>query len=148
MDLKRTVSISCLAGATLLLLAFMIFPHHHHYGGWVCYVMERCEQDGDINDEHTCHHANDSNHHDCCIAEIHYIVPSTYNDIKCKVFSCNDNHCLIHLFPVLCFPMDSNICSIDLFAVKYGFGEVVSFYKFTDVSQNHGLRAPPFFLLS
>ncbi|KAA6322231.1 hypothetical protein EZS27_028203 [termite gut metagenome] len=148
MGLKRIVSISFLAGATLLLLAFMILPHHHHYGGMVCYFMERCEQDGDINDEHTYHHVNDIDHHDCCIAEINYIVPSTYNDIKCKVFSCNNDHCLIHLFPVPCFPTGSDICNIDLLAVKYGYGEVVSFYKFTDVSQNHGLRAPPFLLLS
>jgi hypothetical protein len=146
-NLKQTVSISFLAGATLLLLAFMVFPHHHHYGGVVCYVVERCEQDGNINDEHTCHH-DDINHHDCCIAEINYIVPSTYNDIKCKVFSRNNDHCLIHLFPALCFPTGSDICNIDLLAVKYGYGEVVSFYKSTDVSQNHGLRAPPFLLLS
>lgn len=35
----------------LLMIALPMVPHHHHQGT-VCVVMERCQSDGAINDQH------------------------------------------------------------------------------------------------
>ena len=45
----------------LLMIALPMVPHHHHQGT-VCVVMERCQSDGAINDQHTHHHQSDENH--------------------------------------------------------------------------------------
>ena len=51
----------------LLMIALPMVPHHHHQGT-VCVVMERCQSDGAINDQHT-HHQSDENprHQDQCV---------------------------------------------------------------------------------
>ncbi|MGM9869308.1 MAG: DUF6769 family protein [Sodaliphilus sp.] len=46
----------------LLMIALPMVPHHHHHGT-LCVVMERCQSDGAINDQHTRHHHSDENHH-------------------------------------------------------------------------------------
>ena len=48
--------IICTIGTLAMLIAPMI-PHHHH-GEVICAIMEQCEMDGEVNDEHTEHHGN------------------------------------------------------------------------------------------
>lgn len=50
--------------ATLLLMLLSLFPHHHHSGGTICWAMEVCQEDGNINDAHT-HHPHSSETHLC-----------------------------------------------------------------------------------
>ena len=52
---KRRLYIFSLWIATLSILLSTVMTHHHHMGR-ICMIQEQCEQDGNINDEHTEHH--------------------------------------------------------------------------------------------
>jgi hypothetical protein len=60
--------------ATLLVLSVTFLPHHHHLKA-VCFTEEICDVDGNINDQHTAHHATEpeSNSEDCSIDQIKQI---------------------------------------------------------------------------
>ena len=45
--------------ATLSVLLSTVMTHHHHMGR-ICMVEEQCQQDGNVNDEHTGHHDQES----------------------------------------------------------------------------------------
>jgi hypothetical protein len=140
---KRIISISLIAISTLVLLLFIILPHHHE--GGVCIIMEYCEQDNAINDEHT-HHSGATNgrHSESCIAESDFILPYFNDEIKCKVFSCKGyNHNHIYLFSVYFLVADFFNFDIDDSFTGIGYGEYISFHKSAEANQFHGLRAPP-----
>jgi hypothetical protein len=88
---KQKISISFIAVSVIFLLALIILPHHHHEG-LACIVMEVCEQDNKVNDEHT-HHSDtpDEEHNETCIAETEYIAPLFKGESKCKISSCKDS---------------------------------------------------------
>ena len=46
--------------ATCSMLLATIMLHHHHLNQ-VCFVEETCEEDGNVNDEHTAHHDEKEN---------------------------------------------------------------------------------------
>jgi hypothetical protein len=142
--LKRKVSISFITTAVVMLLFLAVVPHHHHERV-ACIVMERCEQDHAINDEHTSHHADGNMQHELCFTETGYIVPQVNNEIKCKVSFCG-HHNHIHLFPVLYLFADFLIYNAAYSSPKPDHGEYVSFYKSAEPSQFHGVRAPPYLL--
>jgi len=141
---KRIISISFIALASFILLILAIVPHHHHEG-LACIVMEMCEQDNQVNDEHTDHRElpDNSEHNQSCIGESQYIAPQTTNEIKCKVFSCQ-NHDFTHLFPILFLAADFLIYNAGISISDFKYGEYILFYKSAEANQFHGLRAPPF----
>jgi hypothetical protein len=141
--LKRIVSILFIAIAALVLCVFAVVPHHHHHG-IPCFAMERCEQDGHVNDEHTHHHndADDINHHDHCVLTTGYVLSLT-EEVKCKVFSCNHTHYHIHPCPTLCVLTDSPVYDAGISAIKREYGGHLFFYKSSYIGYNSGLRAPP-----
>jgi hypothetical protein len=141
--MKIKKSISFIALATLMLLVLDIVPHHHHEG-IACMIMEFCESDDAINDEHIHHHDNGAiPHGTLCVAESDFIVPQTQHDLKCKASSCmHHNH--NSLFPVLFAAFD--YLSDDISAkvsAQWEYGEHICFYTFADASSIYGLRAPP-----
>lgn len=145
-DLKQKLSISFLSVAVFMLMVIAVVPHHHH-SEMACLVMERCEQDRALNDEHTGHHSDNKMAHNSCISEIGYIAQQSDNETKCKVSSCN-NHNHIHLFPAFYLLADFLIYNnVAYSAPKPNLGEYLSFYKSAEISQFHGLRAPPCFLV-
>jgi hypothetical protein len=127
------------------MLALTILPHHHH-DGRICIVMDVCEQDHAINDEHT-HHNDipDEEHPDTCIAETEYIAPPFKDEAKCKIFSCkNYNH--IYLFPIYFLVADLLNFDTGNSFFKIEYGEHISFDKSAEATRLNGLRAPPFML--
>lgn len=49
----------------LLALSASVMPHHHHLSK-ICFAIERCVTDGQVNDEHTSHpSSHDSDPDDC-----------------------------------------------------------------------------------
>ena len=140
---KRIISISFVALSSLVLLILAIVPHHHHEG-LVCIVMEICEQDNQVNDEHTDHRElpNDSDHEQSCIAESKYTSPKTTNETKCKVSSCQ-NHDLTHLFPIFFLAADFLIYDSGESTSDFEYGEFISFYKSAVANQFQFLLAPP-----
>lgn len=144
--MKKAVSISLIALSTLVLMAIAIVPHHHHEGT-ACVVMEYCEQDNVVNDEHTHHGDVPENNSQSCIAEADYIAPSFNSGVKCKVSNCDnhtDNHIHAFLFPVYFLVADFIPSSEQLSSIEYG--EFLSFYKSAEANQFNGLRAPPYSL--
>jgi len=139
---KRIISISFIAVSTFILLILVIIPHHHH-DGVACWVMERCEQDGNINDEHTKHNhsAEDATRNQSCFAENEYTIPRSSNEIKSKVSSCDT-----HSFPIFFLIADLFIFHEKDSVSKMGYGDYFSCYKSTEANQFNSLRAPPVIL--
>ncbi|WP_304154859.1 hypothetical protein [Hoylesella buccalis] len=61
--------------AMLMVLLVLAVPHHHHLSN-VCFVEERCETDGQINDRHTQHQPSgqESQADNCPVEQIRHIV--------------------------------------------------------------------------
>ena len=57
---KRILYIFSLWMATMSVLLSTVVSHHHHMDR-ICMVQEQCQEDGNINDEHTEHHDQESN---------------------------------------------------------------------------------------
>ena len=72
---KRRLYIYCLWIATLSILLSTVMTHHHHMGR-ICMIMEQCQEDGNINDEHTEHHDQESNtdRGNCRVHQMHHFV--------------------------------------------------------------------------
>ncbi len=61
--------------AMLMVLLVLAVPHHHHLSK-VCFVEERCDADGQINDRHTHHQSSEqeSQADNCPVEQIRHIV--------------------------------------------------------------------------
>ena len=72
---KRILYIFCLWIATMSIMLSTVMTHHHHKGR-ICMVEEQCEQDGNINDEHTGHHDQESegDRENCSVRQMHQFV--------------------------------------------------------------------------
>jgi len=139
--LKNRCSISAIVLSTILFLVFASIPHHHH-GGTACIIIELCEQDNAINDEHA-HHSdtdNGTNHNETCIAESKFIISTSIDETKYKV---SDNHNDTISFPVFFFAGNLFDYSLENSLIGFDYGEHILNYKSTEASQSHGLRAPP-----
>ncbi|MCD7976834.1 MAG: hypothetical protein LUG51_06640 [Tannerellaceae bacterium] len=141
--MKRILTISCMLLATLVVIVFAVFPHHHH-GGVACMVMDVCDSQDPINEEHPHHHhAGDMEHHNhLCISGTEFINETTKEEVKCKVCVCH-NCTHTHHLPIL-FLLPDFLIYEEISVAKPEYGEFIVFYKSIDASQTHGLRAPPF----
>ena len=145
--MRRIISILFIAVSVIFLLAFVILPHHHH-GGAICIIMEVCEQDNKVNDEHT-HHSDMPNdeHNESCIVETEYVAPFSKNEIKCKILSCkNHHHNHLYLFPVYFLVADLLNFGTGNAFFQTAYGEHISLYESAEAVWVNGLRAPPFIL--
>ncbi|MGN0282767.1 MAG: DUF6769 family protein [Prevotella sp.] len=125
-------------GVMAMLIAPMI-PHHHH-GEVVCTIMERCEMDDVVNDEHTEHHGNQ--HGEGCTS---CDKSAQWVDIKTN----NQRHIQdIYLLPLLTlFGYEWHMEDIGTSAEKQAFRRSMP-YDSTSRGRTHGLRAPPRFTIS
>lgn len=88
---KRILYIFSLWIATMSILLSTVMTHHHHMGR-ICMVEEQCEQDGNINDEHTEHHdqENEGDRENCSVRQMHQFVVSSKVTKSIKEFSSDD----------------------------------------------------------
>ena len=68
---KKKLYLFSLLVATMSVLLSTVVMHHHHMGR-ICMVVERCQQDGKLNDEHTEHHENEND--GCRVHQMHHFV--------------------------------------------------------------------------
>ena len=68
---KKKLYLFSLLVATMSVLLSTVVMHHHHMGR-ICMVVERCQQDGNLNDEHTEHHENEND--SCRVHQMYYFV--------------------------------------------------------------------------
>lgn len=141
--MKKYISISFVALSSLVLILLALVPHHHHQG-LVCVVMEICEQDNQVNDQHTSHGElpDDNAHEQMCIADSEYTAPKA-DEKKCNLPSCH-NHDFNHFFPIFFLAADILAFDTGTSLSDYKFGEYILTYKSAEANQFHGLRAPPF----
>ena len=59
-EMMRRAHTFLLTIATICMMVMVVTPHHHDAMG-ACFVLERCQQDGHLNDRHT-HHPADNHH--------------------------------------------------------------------------------------
>lgn len=140
--MKRKVSISFIAVAYFIVMMGYIIPHHHHHNMF-CIAMEHCSDDGNINDEHTCHHESEQNHNNNCFAEADYVAPKTFSEATCNAVSC-DNFTHNHAFSLLFLAADGLMPGSERFKIKPQHREYISSCTSAGTSRLHGLRAPPF----
>lgn len=109
--------------------------------------MAHCEDDNAADDKHTDQNTHTKRHDTTCIAEANYYI-NPGNKVKIKAPSCDncDNPGHIHLFPLLYLVSDFLIYPAHNTYTKPKQGEYILFYTSAEVSQFHGLRAPPFVL--
>lgn len=95
---KRTLYIFSLWIATLSILLSTVMTHHHHMGR-ICMIQEQCEQDGNINDEHTDHHdqENDSDRENCSVRQMHQFVVNSKMVKGIRKLQVDENHQLVVL---------------------------------------------------
>ncbi len=64
----------------LMVLLVLAVPHHHHLSN-VCFVEERCDADGQINDRHTHHQSSEqeSQADNCPVEQIRHIIKDDAN---------------------------------------------------------------------
>lgn len=83
---------------------------HHHHMGRICMVVERCQQDGNLNDEHTEHHENEND--SCRVHQMYYFVTNgkILKSIQKQLF--DGNHLLSVLSSEYLFIPTSSIISV------------------------------------
>lgn len=105
---KKKLYLFSLLVATMSVLLSTVVMHHHHMGR-ICMVVERCLQDGKLNDEHTEHHENEND--GCRVHQMHHFVINgkIVKNIQKQLF--DGNHLLSVLSSEYLFiPTSSIIC--------------------------------------
>lgn len=133
--MRKTLGISTMYVAILMVLLSTVFPHHHHLGE-ICTAIERCAIDGNDNDEHTHHHGDEDG--DCVLLQMHQFV-------VCDRIGHHHARCpLPHLYHI------PAAMAADFAAIATSAPSVYTLLYYIEpsagvisVADAHGLRAPP-----
>lgn len=122
-----------------MFLILAVVPHHHR--GIACIVIELCEQDYAVNDEHTQHSDTDGEeaHDENCIAESKFTIPSSVDETKYKP---STDHNSTSLFPLF-LAVDLFNYRLESSFIESGYGKYILNCISAETSQSYGLRAPP-----
>lgn len=105
---KKKLYLFCLLVATMSVLLSTVVMHHHHMGR-ICMVVERCQQDGNLNDEHTEHHEKEAD--GCRMHQMHFVTNGKIvKNIQKQLF--DGNHLLSVLSSEYLFIPTSSIISV------------------------------------
>lgn len=106
---KKKLYLFSLFVATLSVLLSTVVMHHHHMGR-ICMVVERCQQDGNFNDEHTEHHEKEAD--GCRVHQLHHFVTGSkiMKGIQKQLF--DGNHLLSMLSSEYLFIPTSSLISV------------------------------------
>ncbi len=147
--LKRTVAISILVLANIVLLAVAVVPHHHH-GDSICFVSSHCDHRHDCGNEGACSHQDspqpsDGHEHpydaNCCkVGEwlLPNIEPEHKYQYHCLCTTCDNGHDLFAVLPEFQEPT--------IQPVYLSFRQTPTDDTILQIfaGRIHGLRAPPF----
>ena len=90
---KKKLYLFSLFVATMSVLLSTVVMHHHHMGR-ICMVVERCQQDGNLNDEHTEHHDQESegDRENCSVRQMHQFVVNSKVVKNIRKLLVDENH--------------------------------------------------------
>ena len=112
---------------------------HHHHMGRICMIQEQCEQDGNINDEHTEHHdhENDRDRENCSVRQMHQFVVNSKMVKGIRKLQVDENHQLVVLScsSLLTFPR------LSLISVRWQ--HVAASPLAEEVATGYSRRGPP-----
>ena len=99
---RRRIYIYSLWLATCVVLLSTVVLHHHHMES-VCFVEERCADDGAVNDRHTGHEDNERG--ECSLGKIHRFVinSKTVSAVRRHIFY--GSHTPLTALPVAYVPV-------------------------------------------
>nr|WP_296026047.1 hypothetical protein [uncultured Prevotella sp.] len=104
--MRRRLYIYSLWLATCSVLLSTVVLHHHHFNR-ICFVEQRCAEDGNTNDEHTEHHEKE--HEGCSVHQMHQFIVNAKvaKNIQQKIF--DGGHHLMAVLPshIVLFPLKS-----------------------------------------
>ena len=114
---KRILYIFCLWIATMSIMLSTVMTHHHHKGR-ICMVEEQCEQDGNINDEHTEHNDQESegDRENCSVRQMHQFVVNSKVVKNIRKLLVDENH----QFVVLSCSSLLTLPRLSLISVRWG----------------------------
>lgn len=102
--MRRRLYIYSLWLATCSVLLSTVVLHHHHFNR-ICFVEQRCAEDGNTNDEHTEHHEKE--HEGCSVHQMHQFIVNAKvaKNIQQKIF--DGGHHLMAVLPshIVLFPL-------------------------------------------
>ena len=106
LTMRRRLYIFSLWLATCSVLLSTVVLHHHHFNR-ICFVEQRCAEDGNTNDEHTEHHEKE--HEGCSVQQMHQFIVNAKvaKNIQQKIF--DGGHHLMAVLPshIVLFPLKS-----------------------------------------
>lgn len=106
LTMRRRLYIFSLWLATCSVLLSTVVLHHHHFNR-ICFVEQRCAEDGNTNDEHTEHHEKE--HEGCSVHQMHQFIVNAKvaKNIQQKIF--DGGHHLMAVLPshIVLFPLKS-----------------------------------------
>ncbi|MBM6994018.1 MAG: hypothetical protein I3J02_12290 [Prevotella sp.] len=135
--MMKKLSLFSLWLATLMVLSLSMLAHHHHFEE-VCFVEEKCEMDGNFNDDHTTHPTSDreAQTDNCSIEQIKHIIKTENKLQQITQAVAKQSHLLYVFSPSIVLPT----LDISLFS---GISPVPAIRLLEVYIASGGLRAPP-----
>ena len=135
---KRILYIFCLWIATMSIMLSTVMTHHHHKGR-ICMVEEQCEQDGNINDEHTEHNDQESegDRENCSVRQMHQFVVNSKVVKNIRKLLVDENH----QFVVLSCSSLLTLPRLSLISVRWQ--HVAASPLAEEVAAGYSRRGPP-----
>lgn len=135
--MRRTCSIAAVTVAIISIIVFSVIPHHHH-NDVVCFIMELCEHDNSLNDEHTAHKPAESHKGKCSVSS-GLTSTAAYRNQP----SFHEDGSVIPFFPLFCLTATLTDCGAAVCISEITHEEHSASRLLTRQVSCRGLRAPP-----
>lgn len=139
---KRILYIFSLWMATMSVLLSTVVSHHHHMDR-ICMVQEQCQEDGNINDEHTEHHDQNSgtDRGNCRVHQMHQFVTNAKIVKGIRKMLIDENHTFVVLYACSCLLY---LPCLSLITVRWQ--HVAASPLVEGLAAGYSRRGPPFIL--
>ncbi len=142
--MKRVVSISVIAFASLLMLVLSVVPHHHHDDGMPCFQTEQVEQNCDK--QHAHHHnsaSDNASESSNCVVHANFVAQKTDFGVRIKSFPSNYSENSDFCNSLFVFVLSDLIVLLP--DEKNDYGEYIFSVPSLEKHNPLGLRGPPYF---